>query len=198
MNGQSLHAILDTGASVNAIDPKFQQWLKPLSKTTTTNFSDHTGAKTSMSKGTLRIDGSEQELEFVVTPLKIKSDCCDIILGKPFLDKNKVFLQFSSSKVRFNFTGQTKGQHSFRVEKSAKEITVPCTANGQSTMGRFDLGSEQALDVTGEFSKKLNLKEMQSLETMLQPTSVAKVKVSCGSWNLDPEVPALIQPFSQK
>ena len=147
--GETIAAVLDTGASHSGIDSSLAKQLGiAAAKSVALNgFSKQVQAQQSV--GTqITVAGSEYSTSLIIldmTPMGLEQK---MILGRDFLDSHIIELEFSNSRFRILESAEAKELYSepiSLISHSRRILRMPVRINGQELFADLDLGNQNAL-----------------------------------------------------
>ncbi|MGE3759876.1 MAG: matrixin family metalloprotease, partial [Pseudobdellovibrionaceae bacterium] len=200
--GQKLRAILDTGSNVNVMDPKWELLLRVSDKKQQVRTSDQRVQKYKKGTAALELEGKKTLMDFVLSSTQVSKKCCDVILGKPFFEQFAVLFDRTNSQVKIAPDLRSKKTlYEFAIPHDSKEILIDCALEKEKVKARLDMGSQQAIDITGAYAEKIRNRsfiDLVYLDTLLQPGfSLGKIDIHCGKWALGKKIVSVLQPLSQ-
>ncbi|MFM8819230.1 MAG: aspartyl protease family protein [Phenylobacterium sp.] len=157
--GETIAAVLDTGASHSGIDSSLAKQLGiAAAKSVALNgFSKQVQAKQSV--GThITVAGSEYSTSLLIvdmTPMGLEQK---MILGRDFLDSHIIELEFSNSRFRILESAEAKELYSepiSLISHSRRILRMPVRINGQEVFADLDLGNQNALLISDSAAAQL-------------------------------------------
>jgi len=157
--GETIAAVLDTGASHSGIDSSLAKQLGiAAAKSVALNgFSKQVQAQQSV--GTqITVAGSEYSTSLIIvdmTPMGLEQK---MILGRDFLDSHIIELEFSNSRFRILESAEAKELYSepiSLISHSRRILRMPVRINGQEVFADLDLGNQNALLISDSAAAQL-------------------------------------------
>lgn len=198
IKGKTYQGIIDSGSNINVLSSELKDLVKDEKKISEKQVNTASGSKKAESFSLpTSVAGKKNKLIYILGNTRVSGECCDIILGKEWFDKHRIFIQSSTSKVYLDEANPPLPKEVkplvLKTSKDSKEIVVDCKVKGEPTECRLDFGSLQAFEINTALAKKIVDEDAGvSLESLLQNgLSVANLPVQLGSIQFNGPVPML-------
>lgn len=199
--------LLDTGSNVNFLNPEVAKSLNEknifqFQEALNTNVTTYNSVIKSLG-GTLsiKLDNGNQKLDFIEMPTNIMQnnrfqkqddgfDCCDGILGAPFLKKYPWLVDLEKNIFTFNPTKSTDLKYSVPFTLEGRDVIVlTCSDKNKNVLTlRLDSGSEMPLTIHSNFVRDQRLFEkIFEMNFMFAPSFVEIKSINCHDFNLETE-----------
>jgi membrane-associated protease RseP (regulator of RpoE activity) len=157
--GETIDAVLDTGASHSGIDSSLAKRLGIAAEKSVTLNGFSKQVRAHQSVGTqITVAGSEYSTSLLIVDMTATGLEQKMILGRDFLDIHILELEFSNSRFRILDSAEAREISSepiSLISSSRRILRIPVRINGQEVFADLDLGNQNALFISDSAAAQL-------------------------------------------